>query len=244
MADIKGIKVLNLNSKERAKELSKKYNVPLLTSESPETFISIDDQTILHSGNNKLENSFSGGKFYARISQYQSESLLKKAIGWQSTAQKHILDTTGGLGHDAFILTMLGQKITVLEKNKGLCILIEEALNNLPNLPYFNDVRNNISVINTDSRAFLPSVENYDVVYVDPMFNSKKKLKRTKQMEFLDNYLGEYDDPSVEFYESNFKRLVIKKELKAAPSIKDYSAISFKGSSVRYDVYLKGQNEF
>ena len=237
MADIEGIKVLNLSTQKRAKKLSEKYNVPLINSESAETYVSIDGRSILHSGNYKLENSFSEGKFRARISQYQGESLLKKAIGWQSTSQKHILDTTGGLGHDAFILALLGQKITVLEKNTGLCILIEEALNNLPNLSYFNDAKNNISVINKDSRAFLSSVENFDVIYVDPMFNSKKKLKRTKQMEFLDNYLEEYDDPSVEFYKSNFKRLVIKKELRAAPSIKDCYAISFKGSSVRYDVY-------
>ncbi len=241
MADIEGIKVLNLSTQKRAKKLSEKYNVPLINSESAETYVSIDDQSILHSGNYKLENSFREGKFRARISQYQGESLLKKAIGWQSTSQKHILDTTGGLGHDAFILALLGQKITVLEKNTGLCILIEEALNNLPNLPYFNHAKNNISVINNDSRAFLSSAENFDVIYVDPMFNSKKKLKRTKQMQFLDNYLEEYDDPSVEFYKSNFKRLVIKKELRAAPSIKDCSAISFNGSSVRYDVYSKGE---
>ena len=241
MADIEGIKVLDLSTQKRAKKLSEKYNVPLINSESAETYVSIDDQSILHSGNCKLENSYREGKFRARISQYQGESLLKKAIGWQSTSQKHILDTTGGLGHDAFILALLGQKITVLEKNTGLCILIEEALNNLPNLSYFNDAKNNISVINNDSRAFLSSAENFDVIYVDPMFNSKKKLKRTKQMQFLDNYLKEYDDPSVEFYKSNFKRLVIKKELRSTSSIKDCSAISFRGSSVRYDIYSKGE---
>ena len=223
MADIEGIKVLNVSTQKRAKKLSEKYNVPLINSESAETYVSIDDQSILHSGNYKLENSFREGKFRTRISQYQGESLLKKAIGWQSTSQKHILDTTGGLGHDAFILALLGQKITVLEKNTGLCILIEEALNNLPNLSYFNDAKNNISVINNDSRAFLSSVENFDVIYVDPMFNSKKKLKRTKQMEFLNNYLKEYDDPSAEFYESNFKRLVIKKEYLRFIVINNYS---------------------
>ena len=241
MADIEGIKVLNVSTQKRAKKLSEKYNVPLIKSESAEIYVSVDHQSILHFGNYKLENSFREGKFRARISQYQGESLLKKAIGWQSTSQKHILDTTGGLGHDAFILALLGQKITVLEKNTGLCILIEEALNNLPNLSYFNDAKNNISIINGDSRAFLSSAENFDVVYIDPMFNSKKKLKRTKQMEFLDDYLKEYDDPSVEFYDSNFKRLVIKKELRSTSSIKDCSAISFRGSSVRYDIYSKGE---
>ena len=137
MADIEGIKVLNLSSKKRAKDLSKKYDIPLINSKSAKTFISIDDKSILHFENNKLENSFIAGKFSTRIKQYQSEILLKKAVGWQSSVQKHILDATGGLGHDSFILALLGQKITLLEKNTGLCILIEEALNNLPNLPYF-----------------------------------------------------------------------------------------------------------
>ena len=241
MADIEGIKVLNLSTQKRAKKLSEKYNVPLINSESAETYVSIDDQSILHSGNYKLENSFREGKFRARISQYQGESLLKKAIGWQSTSQKHILDTTGGLGHDAFILALLGQKITVLEKNTGLCILIEEALNNLPKLPYFNNARNNISIINKDSRAFLTSAEHFDVIYIDPMFNSDKKLKRSKQMEFLANYLAEYDDPSIDFYQTKFKRMVIKKEFRSSSGIKDDPAISFKGASIKYDVYLKGE---
>ena len=241
MADIEGIKVVNLSYMKRARELSKKYNISLLDSKSAETYLSLDDQSILHSGSNKLENSFTSGKFSTRISQYQGENLLKKAIGWQSKTQKHILDATGGLGHDSFIFALLGQKITLLEKNIGLCILIEEALHNLPNLPYFKNAKNNISIINSDSRAFLSSAENFDVVYIDPMFNSKKKLKRTKQMEFLDNYLNEYDDPSAEFYESNFKRLVIKKELRATSSIKDCSALSFRGSSVRYDIYSRGE---
>jgi len=241
VADIEGIKVVNLSYMKRARELSKKYNISLLDSKSAETYLSLDDQSILHSGSNKLENSFTSGKFSTRISQYQGENLLKKAIGWQSKTQKHILDATGGLGHDSFIFALLGQKITLLEKNIGLCILIEEALHNLPNLPYFKNAKNNISIINSDSRAFLSSAENFDVIYIDPMFNSKKKLKRTKQMEFLDNYLNEYDDPSAEFYESNFKRLVIKKELRATSSIKDCSALSFRGSSVRYDIYSRGE---
>ena len=84
MADIEGIKVVNLSSKKRAKELSKKYNIPLLDSKFVETYLSIGDKSILHSGNNKLENSFTSGKFSKRISQYQTETLLKKAIGWQS----------------------------------------------------------------------------------------------------------------------------------------------------------------
>jgi hypothetical protein len=117
--------------------------------------------------------------------------------------------------------------------------LLEEALNELPNYSYFDDAVHNITIKNSDSRKFLDSAQDYDVIYVDPMFNSNKRLKRTKQMEFMDKYLAEYDNPSDDFFKSDFRRLVIKKELRAPASIKDSSAISFNGSSIRYDVYTR-----
>ena len=86
--------------------------------------------------------------------------------------------------------------------------------------------------------------KEFDVIFVDPMFNSNKKLKRTQQMEFLDNYLEEYDDPSLDFYETKFQRMVVKKELRSLCGIKAEPAISLKGSSVRYDVYLNKENNF
>ena len=46
MADIEGIEVLNLSTQKRAKKLSEKYNVPLINSESVETYVSIDDKSI------------------------------------------------------------------------------------------------------------------------------------------------------------------------------------------------------
>jgi 16S rRNA (guanine1516-N2)-methyltransferase len=244
VADIKGIKTGDPELFQRAKKLSSKYNVLLLEPESSDTHINLDYPSVLCFQGMKLVNSFIKGKFYSRITKFQNESLLKKACAVNTAKPQKILDTTGGLGHDAFILALLGQKVTVVEKNAGLCILLEEALNELPDLPYFNDAVSNITIINSDSRKLLDSVRSFDVIYVDPMFNSKKRLKRTKQMEFLDLYLDDYDDPAIDFFKSDFKRLVIKKELRASASIKDSSAISFKGSSIRYDVYIREKNEF
>ena len=231
VADIKGIKTGDPELFQRAKKISSKYNVLLLEPESSDTHINLDYPSVLCFQGMKLANSFIKGKFYSRITKFQNESLLKKACAVNTAKPQKILDTTGGLGHDAFILALLGQKVTVVEKNAGLCILLEEALSN-------------ITIINSDSRNLLDSVRSFDVIYVDPMFNSNKRLKRTKQMEFLDLYLDDYDDPAIDFFKSDFKRLVIKKELRASASIKDSSAISFKGSSIRYDVYIREKNEF
>ena len=111
-------------------------------------------------------------------------------------------------------------------------------MDSLPSTSYFSEAISRITLINADSREFIHMAKEFDVIFVDPMFNSNKKLKRTQQMEFLDNYLEEYDDPSLDFYETKFQRMVVKKELRSLCRIKAEPAISLKGSSVRYDVYL------
>ena len=77
MADIEGIKVLDLSTQKRAKKLSEKYNVPLINSESAETYVSIDDQSILHSGNYKLENYARHARGPGRAVRFDGYDLLR-----------------------------------------------------------------------------------------------------------------------------------------------------------------------
>ena len=241
MADINGIKIMDERFKDKAYYYSKKYNIPILEDFIDVPYLVLDDDICLHFRTHILRNSFIAGRFRTRISNFQSEILIKKAISFSEKKQQTILDITGGLGHDAFIIALLGEKVTLVEKNVGLCILIEEALDSLPSTTYFSEARSRISLINTDSRDFLPIADEFDVIYADPMFNSNKKLKKTQQLEFLDNYLEEYDDPSLDFYKTKFKRMVVKKELRSLSGIKGDPAISFKGTSIKFDVYLKGE---
>ncbi len=241
MADIEGIKVIDYALRDRGLYYSEKYSIPIIKNNSKAPYLMLGGTTKICYKTNSLENSFNKGKFKTRISNFQSESLIKKAIGFSENTQQTILDITGGLGHDAFIMALLGEKVTLVEKNIGLCILIEEALKNLPSEAYFSKAKSNITVINSDSRELVQKANQFDVIFVDPMFNSQKKLKRTKQMEFLDMYLEEYDDPSVDFYETEFRRMVLKKELRSLSGIKDDPAISFKGTSIKFDVYFRGK---
>lgn len=241
MADIDGIKIIDQSSKDKANDYSKKYNIPILEDHLNVPCLVFDNDISLHFQSTNLKNSFNTGKFKTRISNFQSELLIKKAIGFSKKKQQTVLDITGGLGHDAFIMALLGEKVTLVEKNKGLCILIEEALNSLPLTSYFSEAQSRITVINADSREFIPMANEFDVIFADPMFNSNKKLKRTQQMEFLDKYLHEYDDPSIDFHKTSFKRMVVKKELRSLSGIKEDPAISFRGTSIKFDVYHKGE---
>ena len=174
MADIETINFVEERYKKTASHYANKYE---LNTNSPDTpcYIEISDESKLFFFDHSISNSFLKGKFASRIQKYQTENLIKKAFG-KNISSLNILDCTGGLGHDTFILALLGANVTYVEQNKGLTILFEEALRCLPPTKYFTDAVKRITVRQSDSKAFLEQAEHYDAIYIDPMFNSEKKI--------------------------------------------------------------------
>ena len=241
MSDIKAI-TFNKNSfSSRAIYYSKKYKIPVKHEKLKEPYLEIAEESKLYANKGFLTNLYHKDQFSRRIANYQREKHLKKAIGFKSSISKKILDGTGGLGHDAFIFALLGQEVTIVEKNIGLCILIEEAINNLPDTSYFNSAKDKITILNGDSRKYLDQIQDFDVIYLDPMFNSTKNIARTKNLSFINGYLEDYDNPLDDFLSTDYKRVVIKKELKAPYGNLKEPTVSFKGASIRFDVYTKGE---
>ena len=98
-----------------------------------------------------------------------------------------------------------------------------------------------ITILNGDSRKYLDQIQDFDVIYLDPMFNSTKNIARTKNLSFINQYLKDYDNPLDDFLATDYKRIVIKKELKAPYGNLTEPTVSFKGASIRFDVYTKGE---
>jgi len=241
LSDLKAITFNKKSFSSRAIYYSKKYKIPVKQENLKEPYLEIAEESKLHANSDFLTNLYHKDQFSRRIANYQREKHLKKAIGFKSSISKRILDGTGGLGHDAFIFALLGQEVTIVEKNIGLCILIEEALNNLPNTRYFNLAKEKITILNGDSREYLDQIQDFDVIYLDPMFNSVKNVARAKNLTFINKYLGDYDNPLEDFLSRNYKRVVIKREIKASYGNLKEPTVSFKGASIRFDVYTKGE---
>ncbi len=241
MSDIKAITFNEKSFSSRAIYYSEKYKIPIKHQNLEEPYLEIAQEAKLYANNGFLTNLYHKGQFSRRIANYQREKHLKKAIGFKSTISKKILDGTGGLGHDAFIFALLEQEVTIIEKNIGLCILIEEAINSLPDKEYFNLAAERMTILNGDSRQLLERIQDFDVVYLDPMFNSTKNLARAKNLSFINEYLSDYDNPLEDFLSVDYKRVVIKKELKAPYGNLIEPNVSFKGASIRFDVYIKGE---
>ena len=237
MADISHI-CYKENFKDKALTLAEKYSLKLSSITAKQPYLYISENPHIKFKDKEIINSFRSGSFTNRIKNFQREAHLKKAIGYGGESSKRILDCTGGLGHDAFILALLGQYVTFVEKNKGLCILFELALENLPQTPYFLEAKERIKIINDNSASFIDKLLDYDVVYIDPMFKDKGTAGRSGVMSLLSDYLDDFTDVSDVLIRSKFNRMVIKRQKQFKQSGNGSPSFILSGKSINFHVFI------
>jgi 16S rRNA (guanine1516-N2)-methyltransferase len=176
---------------------------------------------------------------YSRKSPKGGQELLTKAIAGEKKC-KTVLDLTAGLGIDAVFLSQNGFQVTALERNPMLYRLLANAVETTT-----RQELSELRVILSDSRKFLaelPEDHLYQVAYYDTMYPEKKKsaLPR-KEMQLFRELVGP-DEDSEEVLklclEKKFERVLVKRPLKAEPILPQV-VHSFKGTSVRYDLYIQ-----
>ena len=172
--------------------------------------------------------------------------IFTRALG-QPDAGTKIVDATAGFGQDAVQMLSWGCEVVALERSKEVAAVLRDgvarALNEESVAPLFSKIR----IVETDAREYLAKLsdkERPDVIYIDPMFDKPKKTaKSPKNMQLLQELLGE---PSAADLEQLFDaalaaakdRVVVKQPLKGR-ALKTSPTTSFKGQSIRYDVYVK-----
>ena len=237
MADISHV-CYKESFKDKALILAEKYSLKLSPLAAKQPYLYISENPHIKFKDKKIISSFRSGSFTNRIKNFQRESHLKKAIGYGGESSKKILDCTAGLGHDAFILALLGQYVTFVEKNKGLCILFELALENLPPTSYFQEAKERITIINDDSASFVDKLFDYDVVYIDPMFEDRGNAGRSGMMSLISDYLDDFTDVSDVLIRSKFNRLVIKRQKQFKQSGNIAPSFILHGKSINFHVFI------
>jgi len=167
--------------------------------------------------------------------------LIAKAVGLQNRKHISILDVTAGLGRDSFVLANLGCKVTMIERNPIIAALLKDGLMRAKKETWFKALE--LTLIENDAIYYLKSLENLpDVIYIDPMFPSRKKSALVKkEMRVLRHVVGDDEDASILLstaLKKATKRIVVKRP-RLAPAISGPEPdFSFKGKSSRFDVYL------
>jgi 16S rRNA (guanine1516-N2)-methyltransferase len=165
--------------------------------------------------------------------------LVAKALGVKKSAAPIIIDATGGLARDSFIMASLGFEVQMIERNPIIHALLADGLirGRLKNAAL-----ERIHLIKANAIDWLPTLESPDIIYLDPMFPTRKKSALPKQEMLIFHDIVGGDPDSEQLFQTALTcarmRVVVKR-----PRLADYLAgkvpsFSHTGSSCRFDVYL------
>lgn len=185
---------------------------------------------------------YGSGRVHTRRT--SGKQILLKAIGG---AGKKVLDATAGLGRDAFVLASLGCLVTALEKSAVLGELVMDGLKRCEEDENLKRISSRLKFIVGESSDYIDKseVDDFDVLYIDPMYpKNQKSAKPKKEMMILQEFFK--SEPGEEFGARQIldkgikkvKRVVVKRPLNG-PELVSGVNFKFKGTTTRFDVYVK-----
>ncbi|WP_252176911.1 class I SAM-dependent methyltransferase [Endozoicomonas sp. 4G] len=170
---------------------------------------------------------------------------IAKAVGLNKGAKPHVLDATGGLGRDAFVLASLGCRVTIIERSPVIAALLEDGIRRAMADLEVSEIAGRMQLIKEDSRRSMESSlsagKQFDVVYLDPMFPHKEKSAQVKKEMKIFQELLSADSDADELLEPALKlaryRVVIKRP-RLAPELGNASpTYKLEGKACRYDIH-------
>lgn len=215
----------------------------------PPTFLLLDQEKLaLINNDNKQSKPFyidfcEGKMQFRRKSLSAKNDLLAKAIGIKKFDKPIVLDTTAGLGRDGFLLACMGARVTLLERNPVLYLLLADGFKRFAKaFPEINATLD-YQLIFIDAKTYLKQAQEFQIIYLDPMFPLRTKSALVKkEMQILHELVGLADDTS-ELFELSLQhvsnRLVVKRPIHAKTITEMKPAFCYNGKTIRYDVYLK-----
>nr|WP_305080659.1 class I SAM-dependent methyltransferase [Microbulbifer sediminum] len=176
---------------------------------------------------------------------------IAKAVGVRAGFKPRVVDATGGLGRDAFVLASVGCEVLLLERNPVVRALLADGLSRLraaatmdPELAAVAG-RLQLSDATEDSASWLAAqpAESIPVVYLDPMFPARgKSAKVKKEMAVFHLLVGEDPDADALLEPALgacYYRTVVKRPRLAPHLAGRKPDLSLEGKSGRFDIYTR-----
>lgn len=177
-----------------------------------------------------------------RKSTLNSELLLQSAKIKATDAVVTLLDMNGGLGKDSILFALAGVQVTIIENNPFLYVILCYMADKLS-----ASFKHTPKIIFQDSLQYANKTnEQFDYIYLDPMFEDKKSAKSKKNIQLIDyliNYyaLIQYRLDYNELFNACERicnnKIIVKRDNKQAGLFSKPATYQKKGKTVRFDVY-------
>ena len=163
---------------------------------------------------------------------------LARACGASVSHRPRVLDAMAGIGLDGMTLSALGCTVVLIEREPMLWALLDSYLR------MFDGKGIDARIVHADAWDWLtdsaPADRGFDVIYLDPMFPSRRKgALPGKAMQFVAELTRADSHPLNDWIELARRppvaRVVLKRRLQ--DPVVDTPDWQIKGRSVRYDVY-------
>lgn len=224
------------------------YQLPLLQPDQDYDYLLtiLDNKLQLVSKNqtfNPLVIDFTTGKLGYRLAHRSfKKELIAKACGLKSLKNPTVLDTTAGLGKDAFMLASFNCQLTLLERHHIVAALLADGLMRAAQDPAIAEIISRMQLVKIDAKQYCTEhLKQFDVVYLDPMFPAKTtSALAKKEMQIFQELIIDNDtDELFELAKTCAKsRVVVKRPLQSGFLKNEKPDIMFKGKGHRFDVYL------
>ena len=165
---------------------------------------------------------------------------LPKAIGEHKT----VLDATAGFGTDAAMLALMGYHVIAVEQSPIISAMIRDGIWRAEqDVGLRDDLGGRLQFVEGNSLQTLPTIQNIEVVYIDPMFPPKRKKSALPpgHIQALQSIVG-YDNPedTMDLFNTALQtateRVVVKRPTHG-PNMSSHPVAIHKGKLVRYEVY-------
>jgi 16S rRNA (guanine1516-N2)-methyltransferase len=174
--------------------------------------------------------------------------LLGRAVGLGRKSRLRVLDSTAGLGRDAFVLAGLGCEVLLCERDAVIAELLRSglAIASHSGDVSLSEVAQRMRLYPGDARNLdALRLADVDVICLDPMFPARSKSAAVKkEMALFHDLLRNACEPRDAdallqwALRQDVARVVVKRPGKAPPLAQHSPSHSIRGKAVRYDVYV------
>ncbi len=171
------------------------------------------------------------------------KELLVQAIKIKKRLPQRIIDATGGLGRDGFLLAAAGCQVHIFERNPYIGALLRDGLERAATDKELSDICRRITLHQADAVSQMKNLKLFPaVIYLDRMFTKRKKSAKVKQnlqaLQQLEGKSGDNKQLLLSAWQASPKKIVVKRPAKSKPLCNLPPSYSLEGKAVRFDVYL------